>query len=62
MELARLREEKESTNKIDKNLDGRGVTNDEHLDTICGYASKYGDRLIGKLPVTKIVEEQIESL
>ena len=34
MELARMREEKESTNKTDKNLDGRGVTNDEHPGTI----------------------------
>ena len=34
MELARLREEKESTNKTDKNLDGRGVTNVEHLGNI----------------------------
>ena len=30
------------------------LTNDEHPGNIWGYASKYGDRLIGKLPVTKM--------
>ena len=62
MELARLRKEKESINETTKNLDGRGVTNDEHLGNIWGYASKYEDRHTGKLPVTKDVEEQKELL
>jgi len=34
MELARLRKEKESINETNKILDGRGVTNDEHLGNI----------------------------
>ena len=38
------------------------LTNVEHLGNIWGYASESRDRLTGKLPVTKNVEEQKESL
>ena len=54
MDLARLREKKESTDDADNNLDGRGVTNNDDTANIRGYASKYEDRFTGNLPVTRV--------
>ena len=53
-------DDNDATIENDNDSNGRGVTNVEHLGNIWGYASESRDRLTGKLPVTKNVEEQEE--